>query len=448
MSQLLTTGQVVQTDSGLSCTVGELLGSGGQGEVYRAILGNHAVALKWYHPHYIYQDSGLRERLEQVISSGPPNEKFLWPMAIVSMPKGSGFGYVMRLREPRYRSILDWVKRRVNPSFKVLATVGLELADSFLQLHARGLCYRDISFGNVFFEPDTGKTLICDNDNVTVDGAQLGSILGTPDFMAPEIVRQEAKPSKQTDLFSLAVLLFYIFHVHHPLYGKKVMNVMCLDLRARTKLCGEEPVFIFDPSDRSNEALPESIDPTREAGANALAFWSIYPKFLQNLFIQSFTEGLRDPEHGRVRESVWRTAMVRLRDSIIYCHHCGVETFYDVDAFKASGGKLGTCWSCQKEVQNPPRIRLGNNIVMLNQDTQLFPHHVDSQRMYDFSQPVAAITRHPNNSNIWDLKNLFGKSWAVTTPDGVVREVEPERSVALRMGLKINFGSTEGEIRL
>ena len=63
------------------------------------------------------------------------------------------------------------MKRLVEPSFRALTTAGLELAHSFMLLHARGLCYRDISFGNVLFDPDTGSILICDNDNVATDGA-------------------------------------------------------------------------------------------------------------------------------------------------------------------------------------------------------------------------------------------------------------------------------------
>lgn len=113
------------------------------------------------------------------------------------------------------------MKRRVEPTFRALATAGFELADGFFQLHAKGLCYRDISFGNVFFHPETGRVAICDNDNVSVDGAGTSGVLGTPRFMAPEIVRGEAEPSTQTDLFSLSVLLFHIFMVHHPLEGKR-----------------------------------------------------------------------------------------------------------------------------------------------------------------------------------------------------------------------------------
>ena len=39
--------------------------------------------------------------------------------------------------------------------------------------------------------------------------------------MAPEIVRGQAKASTETDLFSLAVLLFYMLFMHHPLEGAR-----------------------------------------------------------------------------------------------------------------------------------------------------------------------------------------------------------------------------------
>jgi serine/threonine protein kinase len=103
----------------------------------------------------------------------------------------------MQLRPERYKGIVDLMKRRIEPTFRALATAGIELAHSFLALHAKGLCYRDISFGNVFFDPDTGDVLICDNDNVTVDGSATSGVLGTPRFMAPEVVRGEAMPSMQ-----------------------------------------------------------------------------------------------------------------------------------------------------------------------------------------------------------------------------------------------------------
>jgi serine/threonine protein kinase len=361
-------------------------------------------------------------------------------MELTSAGGVQGFGYIMPLRESRYKGIVDMMKRRVEPTFRALATSGLELSHSYLQLHSKGLCYRDISFGNVFFDPITGATAICDNDNVAVDGKAGGGVLGTPRFMAPEVVRGDALPSTQTDLFSLAVLLFYMLLVHHPLEGKKESSIKCFDLPAMTKLYGTEPVFIFDPNDRSNEPVAGFHD-------NALAFWPIYPQFLRDVFTRAFTQGIRDPRNGRVRESEWRALMVRLRDSILYCR-CGSENFYDPAALQASGGKLPVCWSCGKELQLPWRIRVGKSVVMLNHDTQLFPHHVDDQRMYDFSKPLAAMTQHPTNPNIWGLKNISGEKWVSKAADGNVKDVEPGRSVTLAVGTKILFGKAEGEIRI
>ena len=84
---------------------------------------------------------------------------------------------------------------------------------------------------------------------------------------------------------------------------------------------------------------------------------------------------------------------------------------------------------------------------MLNHDTLLFPHHLDPQRRYDLSQPWATMQQHPQNPKVWGLKNLSPEKWVMTAPDRTIRDVEPGRSVSLVAGVKINFGSAEGEIR-
>ncbi len=438
MNQLLPPNRPVQLDNNLSCRVGRFIGGGGQGEVYQANLNGKPVALKWYFSQQATPEQ--RHAIEILINSGAPNENFLWPLGLATIPGLDSFGYIMPLRESQYKSINDLMKLRIDPSFRALITAGLELADSFLQLHAKGLCYQDISFGNVFFEPNTGKILICDNDNVTVDGETRGGVLGTPRFMAPEIVRGESFPSTQTDLFSLAVLLFYILMIHHPLEGKKESEITCFDWAAMNKLYGEEPIFIFDPDNDSNRPVHGYHD-------NAFIYWHIYPQFLRDLFTKAFTLGISDPENGRVRESEWRATMVRLRDSIIYCKRCNAENFYDVELLKNSG-KLKPCWSCQKPLKTPPRIRIGRNVVMLNCGTQLYPHHIDPQKNYDFSQPVATVIEHSKKLNILGLKNVSSDNWRVTSAEGSVKEVAPGENLTMKNKISINFGKTAGEIRL
>jgi len=432
MDQILKPGQKVRTSSSRGdCVVEKLLGSGGQGEVYQAQLDGKPVALKWYYPTSATADQ--QKALEALIKIGAPSDRFLWPMQLATASATTGFGYIMPLRNRRFRSIVDLMKRRIEPSFRALATAGLELSHSYLQLHTKGLCYRDISFGNAFFDPDTGEILICDNDNVAIDNQSRSAVYGTPRFMAPEIVRGDAVPGTQTDLFSLAVLLFYMFVMHHPLEGRKELAIKCLDLPAMKKLYGTEPLFIFDPSDNSNAPDPQYQ-------RNALAFWTVYPRFLRDLFTKAFTDGIRDPQHGRVRESNWRAVMVRLRDSIVYCTHCNVENFHD------GGEDNDRCWSCRRQLRLPPRVRLGKNFVMLNHDTFLFAHHVDEEKKYDFTHPVAAVTKHPVDPEIWGLKNLSLETWSTTNNKGEVKDVSPGRSVTLALGTRINFGHAEGEI--
>ena len=200
-----------------------------------------------------------------LVRRGAPSEHFLWPLELAADPRVRGFGYVMQLRPNRFKNIVDLMKRKIEPTFRSLATAGLNLSHNYLLLHSEGFCYRDISFGNAFFDPDTGDVLICDNDNVAVDGAATLGVLGTPRFMAPEVVRGEARPSTQTDLFSLSVLLFYMLMVHHPLEGKRETEIKCLDLAAMNKLYGSDPLFIFDHADSSNAPVPG-------VHGNALAF--------------------------------------------------------------------------------------------------------------------------------------------------------------------------------
>lgn len=437
MAEIFKPGDVVLTQTAQTpCKVERFLGGGGQGEVYKADLGGQKVALKWYFPRQATPEQ--RAALEMLVKMGPPNDKFLWPLDLTVAEGVPGFGYYMPLREPRFKGIVDLMKRRIEPTFRALAKAGFILADSYLQLHAKGLCYRDISFGNVFFDPDTGDTLICDNDNVAVDRGQQVGVLGTPRFMAPEVVRGEALPSTQTDLFSLAVLLFYMLMVHHPLEGKRETAIKCLDLPAMNRLYGTDPLFIFDPHDDSNRPVPGYHD-------NALAFWPIYPQFLRDLFTRAFTVGLHDP-HARVRESEWRSAMVQLRDAIFYCARCGAENFYDGEMLRTAG-KLSPCWACASELLLPPRIRIGKQLIMLNHDTRLYPHHVDDTRLYDFGTPIAEIVQNPKDPRIWGLKNLSTEKWVITRPDASTQDVEPGRSVTLQGGIRINFGAKEGEIR-
>jgi hypothetical protein len=116
-------------------------------------------------------------------------------------------------------------------------------------------------------------------------------------------------------------------------------------------------------------------------------------------------------------------------------------------------------------VRLPPRIRIvhsgvhsgiqgggtqssGQQVIVLRHDSKLYPHHVDRNRHYDFSHPVAEIAFHPTNPNVWGLKNLADDKWVATTSGGEVRDVPPGRTVTIATGTRIQFGYSEGVLRL
>ena len=437
MSSSFQPGQTVWLEiAGERCGIQELIGSGGQGEVYRALINEQEYALKWYFQKHATKEQ--RDAIERLVHKGAPNDRFLWPLDLALCQGIPSFGYLMPLREPRYRPMTELMNRSVDPSFYTLVTVALELSESFLELHSHGFCYSDISFGNIFLDPDTGQISICDNDNVAVDGEGVSGVLGTPRFMAPEVVSEVATPTIQTDLYSLAVILFYTLMVHHPLEGKRETEIDCLDLGAMQKLYGKEALFIFDPDDESNRPVPGLHD-------NALLFWDFYPRYLRQIFIRAFTTGLRDPG-ARVRESEWRTVFTRMLDQIFYCHKCGSENFLCDEGDLPGSYPKQVCWSCREPLSPPLRLRIGHQTVVLNQDTVLYPHHLDPNRRNDYSEALAEVAQHPNRADVWGLKNLSPQVWTSLPSAGDAVKVPQGRSVSLVPGLRIQFGQSESVV--
>jgi serine/threonine protein kinase len=418
----------------------ELLGSGGQGEVYRVKHQSSELALKWYFDHTATQSQ--KSGIEKLIEDGAPGTQFLWPVELVTSKGRSSFGYLMPLRAPRFRSFVDIVNARIDPTFETLMIVGLNLVDSFHKLHAAGLCYRDISFGNGFFDPLNGETLICDNDNVSANNSPSKSVLGTPDFMAPEVVLGKARPSRETDYFSLSVLLFYLFHIQHPLLGKKILSIRAWDLPAREKLFGSEPVFIFDPSDRSNEAVENpKLDPLGEAGKNAIPYWrSIYPQELKDAFTASFTEGVRNPDR-RLLATAWKRVLSNALNSITRCG-CGSENFIE------PGSKSQSCWSCGKFVESPFLLETARQIISASSGRRILESHLTDTTLNAMSPQIGEIITHPQRKDVLGLCNKTILTWTAQPADASqMVTILPGKSVPLCDGTVVIIGNNKITIR-
>ena len=105
MEGQLKNGTILTSESGNKYTVVNLLGAGGQGEVYDVECDGKHYALKWY-----FKGSATarqKKLLEEIIAKGAPDSSFLWPMELIVPSQGNLFGYIMPLRPKNYKSIVD-----------------------------------------------------------------------------------------------------------------------------------------------------------------------------------------------------------------------------------------------------------------------------------------------------------------------------------------------------
>lgn len=435
-------GQTVAPESlDGTLTVKKLLGEGGQGTVYLVEGGGNQFALKWYNASQASAEQA--DAIRALVKSGPPKGtagvRFVWPLDLVTAGESNQFGYLMPVIDQRRFAELGevWARQKPAPGLDALCEISFQAANSYRALHLAGYCYRDISQGNLMFDPRTGDVLICDNDNVGINRQSECQILGTPGYMAPELIRDEAQPSTDTDLHSLAVLLFQLWIWHHPLHGEQEYRIRCWDLPAQTRVYGQNPVFIFDPNDGSNR-LPN--DPQY---ATAQRRWDGCPAGLRQLFTRAFTDGLRKPEL-RVTEGEWQRLFSQLRDGVLPCGGCRAVNLWE------SGQMSVACWHCRQPIAIPPKLVFGHangrHVVLLTKTAKLRRRHVDPHDEQTADDIIGDLTQHPKDPSVWGLRNQGSTPWTATAPDGGMKEIAPQRSVSLTAGMKLNIGGATAEI--
>ena len=409
-----------------------LLGRGGQGEVYEVAFAGQRLAVKWYSPVFVRRDPEILDRLRDSIRTTPPSGAFLWPLTLLRPAPASveglggaaeSFGYLMNLRPPAYLDAIEHEAGRLMISLRNVVRSCYFLAEAFDSLHNHGLCYKDISISNLFLNPDDGRILICDNDNVAVNGAGRGATLGTAGYMAPEVLLGQARPSTDSDLFSLAVLIFRLLTRSDPFKGLLELGIRCLDVPAQRQLYGFDPVFIFDPRDARNRPDPA----VHQA---ACITWGIYPSDLQGLFQQTFGVGLRNPAR-RVLTGQWCETLAAVLDRRLLCPHCRQEVF-------SQGKGTDRCWACGGTIPPVRRLLLPRGMVCAQPDNELQSYHFDPRGLESLESPVARVETHPQDVRVLGLLNLSDQAWCVELVEGGTAVVAPGRRCNLGRVVRIH----------
>ena len=194
----------------------ERVGRGTFGDVYRAwdTRLDREVALKILHRH----ESADENAASTIIQEGRLLARVRHPNIVTVYGAERIRDSVGVWMEFVHGSTLEHELQKTGP-FDVdrLIRVGLELGDALAAVHRAGLLHRDIKTNNVMRDLD-GRLLLMDFGAGELADGRSSSAVGTPLYVAPEIVAGR-KASRQSDIYSLGVVLFRLATGRYPIEG-------------------------------------------------------------------------------------------------------------------------------------------------------------------------------------------------------------------------------------
>ncbi|MDR0982440.1 MAG: kinase [Culturomica sp.] len=339
--------------------VDDIIGAGGMKDVYFSPDKSYVVAF-----FRDKQDFRAKERLENIthlykekIFNQPGGEYwkdlYCWPTKIVE------YNGKLGLVVPTYQKHFFFSKGSVNNDFlgikgkekegkwfasaknqnKFLAPeekgdwfkyfqVCIRISRAVKRLHAAGLAHSDLSYKNVLIDPTSGSASIIDIDGLVVPGKFPPDVVGTPDFIAPEVLSTtklkiddpaRKLPNITTDRHALAVLIYMYLLYRHPLRGGKVHD---LDSAKDEELSmGSKALFIEHPADKSNRVKVRDLHPSQlpQSDPNKIPYTVCGP-YLKALFDRAFIDGLHDPSK-RPSAQEWEDALLKTVDLMQPCQN-------------------------------------------------------------------------------------------------------------------------------
>ncbi len=303
----------------------EVLGEGSEGFVY--FEEGHRYVLKFYKDARAADEPELWERLKNIVYSFNPlldedtgsfwREYFCWPESVivkprfgVRVPAYSGNYYTRDGHEKRMGFFvsergLNLIPEDERGDWRRIMQMALTMARSVRRLHSSGLAHSDLSYNNFLADPTNGKAVMIDLDGLVVPGIHPPKVAGTPGLIAPEVYMRKGLPSIRTDLHALAVLVYQLLLLRHPLRGPK--QHACNSQEEYEQISyGQGALFIEHPSDRSNRPEVMAQD------------YQVTGRFLSSLIEKSMVEALFKPDL-RPTAADWERALVHTLNTLVPC---------------------------------------------------------------------------------------------------------------------------------
>lgn len=192
-------------------TVVEPLGSGSQGDVWRAYdpLLDLQVALKL---RKIDSGTLAHQFLEEARRLARVRQANIVSVYGAAVHDGRAGLWMELIRGTSFAELL--AQQGPFPTSEVRA-IGLDLCHALAAVHRHGLIHGDVKLENVMREI-SGRTVLMDfGASSDVDRAPSAVISGSPNYLAPEVLDGQT-PSVASDIYALGVLLFWLLTGEYP----------------------------------------------------------------------------------------------------------------------------------------------------------------------------------------------------------------------------------------
>jgi serine/threonine protein kinase len=212
------------------------IAKGGMGEVYEAadcLLQGATVAVKTILPQ-IAHDPDLQQRFEsEVLHARRVNHSNLCPIYDIfhcHQPPPSFLFLTMKLLTGE--TLAARLRKTASISIKEGLAIVKQMAAGLAAVHAAGIVHGDIKPSNIMLDGAGLDVRLCITDfglaraytgEPFLSGNELAA--GTPDYMAPEVLRG-LEPSQASDLFALGVVLHEVFTGEKPFQTRDKSSVV------------------------------------------------------------------------------------------------------------------------------------------------------------------------------------------------------------------------------
>jgi serine/threonine protein kinase/tetratricopeptide (TPR) repeat protein len=210
------------------------LGAGGMGVVYRAHderLGRD-IALKVLPAGALADETARARLLREARTASSLNHPHVCTIYEV-LEEGGSVAIAMEMVEGRtLRELVALAPLPIDSATRY----GAQIADALAHAHERGVVHRDLKSANVVITPEgrakvldfgLAKRASGDGDHPGDDALQLtqsGLVVGTPAYLAPEVLSGAASDAR-SDIWALGVVLYEMVAGKLPFGGRSVVEV-------------------------------------------------------------------------------------------------------------------------------------------------------------------------------------------------------------------------------